>query len=68
MRLIITLLLSTATAVAQDSLTLHFSIGSNQLSSMEKKKLLQTMNKEVKEILFIIYYFFNKLYFLFNIW
>ena len=41
---------------AQDSLTLHFSIGSNQLSSMEKKKLLQTMNKEVKEIVRIIGY------------
>ena len=56
MRLIITLLLSTATAVAQDSLTLHFSIGSNQLSLMEKKKLFQTMNKDVKEIVRIIGY------------
>jgi outer membrane protein OmpA-like peptidoglycan-associated protein len=56
MRLIITLLLSTATAVAQDSLTLNFSIGSNQLSLMEKKKWVQTMNKDVKQIVRIIGY------------
>jgi len=55
-RLFIGILLSTAMVKAQDSLTLHFSIGSNQLSSMEKKKLLQTMNKEVKEIVRIIGY------------
>lgn len=55
-RLLIGLLLSTAMVKAQDSLTLHFSIGSNQLSLMEKKKLFQAMNKDVKEIIGIIGY------------